>query len=151
MSNFATGVTVLTTRTADGVMHGMTANAVTSVSLDPPLVLVCVDRGARTHRYIEESRAFALNILSEDQRHLSERFARRDAEGPSLWVGLSLRPGATGSPVILDTIAYVDCRLFAAYPGGDHTIFVGEVVDLGVLSDKPPLLFFRSGYTGVAT
>jgi len=150
LGHFATGVTILTTRAPDGSIHGMTANAITSVSLDPPLVLACVDRRGRTHGYIAESRIFALSMLGEDQHPLSERFARRSPADGELWAEVPYRTAVTGAPILAEAIAYVDCRLFATYPGGDHSIFVGEVLDLGVLTGRPPLIFFRGRYERLA-
>jgi flavin reductase (DIM6/NTAB) family NADH-FMN oxidoreductase RutF len=145
MGNFATGVTVLTTALGDEV-HGMTANAVCSVSLDPLLVLVCVEKTTRTHPVLSKSGVFALNVLSEEQEHLSRLFADDSVDAARRLAGLSYRSGATGAPILADCLAYVDCRVVETYPGGDHTIFVGSVEDLGAMREGRPLVFFRGGY-----
>ncbi len=149
MSNFATGVTVVTTRTPEGV-YGMTANAVSSVSLEPLLVLVCVDRKASAHRYIQGSKVFAVNILSEFQKHLSMVFAQKEGAPERSFTGIEYETALTGSPVIPGCLAYLDCVVVAEYPGGDHTIFLGEVKAAEVRDNvSPPLLFFRSQYVGL--
>jgi len=145
MGHFATGVTILTT-TLDEELHGMTANALCSVSLDPLLVLVCVNKQARTHAVLAESGVFALNVLTEEQEHLSRLFTDDAVDAAHSLTGLSCRRGATGAPILADCLAFVECRVVAAYPGGDHTIFVGAVEDAGVLREGQPLIFFRGAY-----
>src|SRR5689334_20113092 len=121
MGHFATGVTVVTAY-QNGDIYGMTANAVTSLSLNPPLILVAVDKSAAMHASLTQSRCFAVNILTEDQEHLSRRFAMR---GPKEVNDLTWIKAASGAPVLADTLAWVDCRLYEVLPGGDHDIFVG--------------------------
>jgi len=145
MGHFATGVTVLTTALGED-LHGMTANAVCSVSLDPLLVLVCVNKQARTHAVLSESGVFAVNVLAEEQEHLSRLFADDAVDAAHSLTGLSYRRGVTGAPILADCLAYVECRVVAAYPGGDHTIFMGAVEDAGVLREGRPLIFFRGAY-----
>ncbi len=146
MGRFATGVTVVTTRLGNEV-HGMTANAVTSVSLEPPLVLVCVDKTADTHDILARAGVFALNILSRGQASVSEHFARKETEGAHRLDGFAHRPAMTGAPILDGCLAYLDCRVTAQHPGGDHTVFVGEVVEAGQLADGAPLIFYRGRYT----
>ncbi|WP_165251320.1 flavin reductase family protein [Paludisphaera soli] len=141
MGRFATGVTVVTTGGSMG-LHGLTANAVTSLSLDPPLILVAVDRRSQTLEFIKANRCFAVNILRLDQEEISQRFAR---PGPKDFLGLDLTTDATDAPIIAGCLAYVDCRLHDVLPGGDHEIFVGEVVG-GAAHDGEPLLYFAGGY-----
>jgi len=148
MGQFATGVTVVTTRLGDEV-HGLTANAVCSVSLEPLLVLVCVDHAADTHALLEESGVFAVNILSHDQEDLSRLFAGPTEEKAGRLEALGYRTAVTGAPIIDGCLAYLDCRVVAAYPGGDHTIFVGQVEEAEIGEDASPLLFFRGHYTTV--
>jgi flavin reductase (DIM6/NTAB) family NADH-FMN oxidoreductase RutF len=145
MGNFATGVTILTTAVGEET-HGMTANALCSVSLDPLLVLVCVNKQARSHDALSRSGVFALNVLAEEQEHLSRLFAYSAVETEHSLAGISCRRGVTGAPILVDSLAYVDCRVTATYPGGDHTIFVGSVEDAAVLRVGRPLLFFRGAY-----
>lgn len=138
---FATGITVVTTRRGDG-FHGMTANAVTSLSLDPPLVLVAVDRKAQMHAALHEGKCFALSILHEGQEALSRRFA---ASGPKEFGDLNLTSAATGAPILADALAWVDCHLDQVVPGGDHDIFIGKIV-AGDFREGKPLLYFAGKY-----
>jgi flavin reductase (DIM6/NTAB) family NADH-FMN oxidoreductase RutF len=145
MGHFATGVTILTTALGDE-LHAMTANALCSVSLDPLLVLVCVNKQARTHAMLSASGVFTLNVLAEEQEQLSRLFADEAADAGRILNGLSHCRGVTGAPILADCLAYVECRVVATYPGGDHTIFLGAVEDASVLREGQPLIFFRSGY-----
>lgn len=144
---FATGVTVVTTAYED-ILHGMTANAVASVSLDPLLVLVCVDRRAGMHDLMARSGVFAVTVLAHDQEELSRYFAspRRPA-GTDQFSGVPWAPGpATTSPVLTDGLGYVDCRVTQVHDGGDHSIFLGEVLELGRLDGSEPLVWFAGSY-----
>ena len=145
LGRFATGVTVVTTR-GEGASHGMTANAVASLSLDPPLVLVAVDRGAQMHAQLTACRCFVVNVLSEEQEQLSRRFATR---GPKEFGDLNVTVGETGAPILADSLAWVDCRLTDVLSGGDHDIFVGQIV-AGDARDGRPLLFFAGKYGRLA-
>ncbi len=149
MGQFATGVTVVTTRLGDE-LHGMTANAVTSVSLEPLLVLVCIDKAADTHDILSQAGVFALSILSLDQEALSNHFAKKETEGAHRLNGLPLRFAATGCPILEGCLAYLDCRVVAQYPGGDHTVFVGEVLEAEELAEAGPLIFFQGRYAELA-
>ncbi len=145
MGMFATGVTVVTT--SDGTNHnGLTANAVTSLSLDPPLVIVAVDRRAQSHKSISDNRCFAVNILAGDQQPLSDRFAK---SGPKDFSDLDFKKDATGSPILGGTLGYADCRVTHILPGGDHDIFVGEIV-AGEAGTGLPLLYFQGKYRQIA-
>jgi flavin reductase (DIM6/NTAB) family NADH-FMN oxidoreductase RutF len=143
LGHFATGVTVVAARAEDGPARGLTANAIASVSLDPPLVLACVEHTADTHAVIVESEAFAISVLGEDQEALARRFAGYDSAAK--FDGVAHRTEVTGAPVLDDALAWIDCRLWASYDGGDHTIFVGEVVG-GDAHEGRPLVYFRGGY-----
>jgi flavin reductase (DIM6/NTAB) family NADH-FMN oxidoreductase RutF len=142
MSRFASGVTVVTTRRGDE-RFGLTASSFVSVSVDPPLVLVCVARTASAHSVIEESRVFAVNILGVHQLDAGLRFAGLKPEITDRFEGLTWASGATGSPLLVDAIASLDCRLHASHPGGDHTIFVGEVVHAVLPRNEAPLLYHQ--------
>ena len=146
LSRFATGVCVMTA-VADGAPHGMTASSVTSVSLDPPLVLVCVDRSAVMAELVEVAGAFALTVLAADQRTLADRFAdpKRPA-GQAQFTDVATVTATTGAPVLEGGTGWVDARVWAIYGGGDHLIVVGEVVDLGEGSSLAPLLHHRGSY-----
>jgi flavin reductase len=145
---FATGVTVVTT-VHDDVLHGMTANAFASVSLEPPLVLVCVDKSSGMHELLPRSRCFAVTVLGEGQEELSLFFASsRRPQGRGQFAEVDWRPApVTGSPVLDGGIAFVDCRVVEVHEGGDHSIFLAEVLDLGVPApEAQPLLYFGGAY-----
>ncbi len=148
LGHFATGVTVVAAQVRGGPPRGLTANAITSVSLDPQLVLVCVEHSADTHDVIVASEAFAISVLRQDQEAVARRFAGYDADAK--FEGVAYGSAGTGSPILEDALAWIDCRLWARYDGGDHTIFVGEVV-AGETGDGPPLLYYRGGYGRLGT
>ncbi len=143
MGAFATGVTIITVD-LEGEVHGMTANAFTSVSLDPMLVLVCVDHSTRTHAHLHAKKRFGINVLCEDQRAISEYYARpeRTHEHAEAEAGARFERTPHGTPVLEGALVYLECRLQSAQEAGDHTIFIGEVEDV-VLREGEPLLFFR--------
>lgn len=148
MGRFASGVTVVTT--CEGSRRlGITVNAFTSVSLDPPLVLVCIDRSSRLHDVLLRTGIFAVNFLSEDQANISTCFASRGKERYENFCGVSSHREATGAPVFDESLGFVDCRIADVYPGGDHTIVVGRVEALAA-GDGDPLLYFRSHYLNLA-
>ncbi len=140
MAQFASGVTVVTTRYG-GVPVGVTASSFTSLSLDPPLVLVCLAKRLFTHKAIAESGVFAVNVLGAHQVELGMRFAGMRPEIKDRFADLHTTTAVTGSPLLPDTLAWVDCTVWAMYDGGDHTIFVGEVQDLAVSDLDRPLLY----------
>jgi flavin reductase (DIM6/NTAB) family NADH-FMN oxidoreductase RutF len=143
---FATGVTVITTRGAEHP-YGMTANAFSSVSLEPPLVLVCVRDGTEGSESLQRNGVFAVNVLSAAQEELSRYFASHDRpRGWETFEGVPHRSVETGSPVLDGIAAYFDCRLVAAHPAGDHIIFIGEVLALGADAAMQPLLFHHGRY-----
>ena len=148
LGRFATGVTVLTTRAAgNGGPVGMTASSVASVSLDPPLVLVSVDKSNDMHGAMEHATHFVLNILSAEQEALSRRFA--SADPADRFRGVSYRENERGIAVLEGVVAHIECEKRSAVPGGDHTVFLGLVVG-GVATDKRPLLYYRGGYAGLS-
>jgi flavin reductase (DIM6/NTAB) family NADH-FMN oxidoreductase RutF len=142
MGHFATGVTIITTLNKAGQIHGLTANAFTSVSLEPPLLLISVDKKAESWPAFEESRVFTVNILAEDQEGLSRKFA---VSGGNKFEGVAYRVGANGAPILEGALAFIECTLYAAYEGGDHSIYLGEIQQAEIREGKP-LLFFRGGY-----
>ncbi len=144
VGRFAAGVTVVTTRSALG-LRGITASSFSFVSLAPPLVLVCIVATSSFAPTIAESNAFAVNVLPEDDEFLADRFANRAPLVNAAFGGLPHRTAITGAPLIRDAVAWFDCRLHATYPGGDHQIFVGEVVACGE-NEGEPLLVYRSRY-----
>jgi flavin reductase (DIM6/NTAB) family NADH-FMN oxidoreductase RutF len=146
MGNFATGVTIISVD-VNGQAHGMTANAVTSVSLDPVLVLVCVGQSARTHAHLHARKRFGINVLAESQRGLSEYYARvplGDVQAEEE-AGADFDRTKAGTPVLRGALAYLECKLKSAQDAGDHTIFIAEVEEV-VVRDGEPLLFFKGKY-----
>lgn len=142
MSHFASGVTVVTTE-HEGRRYGMTVASFASLSLRPPLVLVCIEKGTTSHDVFSQRGAFAVNILRSGQADVSNRFASRVEDR---FAGVATTAGtATGLPLIEGALASIECELRDQLPGGDHTIFVGEVVALSV-GEGQPLVYFRSGY-----
>ena len=147
MSRWATGVSVVTVR--DGATDaGLTVNAFLSVSLSPPSVLVSLQDDVDTLPFLERSRAFAVNILAADQRAVSERFARTVPPAEK-FRDLPFHRGTTGAALIDGTLGAIECRLLAVTPAFDHRLALGEVVELEVGHDGPPLLFYRSGYAAL--
>ncbi|HKD68318.1 MAG TPA: flavin reductase family protein [Candidatus Binataceae bacterium] len=142
MGHFATGVTVITTFSKAGKLHGLTANAVSSLSLDPPLLVICVDKKAESYPSFEESGVFTVNILADDQEDISRRFA---VSGGEKFEGVAYRRGANGAPILSGSLAHLECKLHATYEGGDHTIYLGLIEEAETREAKP-LLFFRGGY-----
>jgi flavin reductase (DIM6/NTAB) family NADH-FMN oxidoreductase RutF len=143
---FATGVTVITVD-HEGAVHGMTANAFCSVSLDPPLVLVCVDRRARTHTHLHAKKRFGVNVLSQNQETISEYYARpaQDHQHAEREAGARFDRTAHGTPVLHGALAYLECHLHSAQDAGDHTIFIAEVEEV-LVREGDPLLYYRSQY-----
>ena len=148
MGYFATGVTVVTSVGADGKPVGTTANAVTSLSLEPPLVLVCFDRKSTTLTAVQGHGAFAVNVLGHRQRHLSANFAKRGLS--AVWDGITHQRGPTGSPRLADVIAVIECTVEHAFPGGDHEIIIGRVRHVDTNGEgATPLLFWRGTYASL--
>ena len=143
LSRFASGVTVVTTRDGGGQLHGITVSAFCSVSLEPPLILICIDRGAYAHGAFGESGVFAVNVLTEEQESLSRLFASRE---PDKFAHAAHRLGLDGVPVLSGTLATLECHVRHTYEGGDHTIFVGEVLAAEVREGRP-LAYYRGGYS----
>ncbi|SDI99027.1 flavin reductase family protein [Alteribacillus bidgolensis] len=143
MGKFATGVTVITTE-VDGEVHGMTANAFMSVSLDPKLVLISVGDKARMHDLIKRADKFAVNILSEEQKEMSMIFAGQIKEERNVAF-----EDFEGTPIIKDSIVNLACNVYDAHEAGDHTLFVGEVLNLNV-QDGEPLAFFEGKYKEIS-
>jgi 3-hydroxy-9,10-secoandrosta-1,3,5(10)-triene-9,17-dione monooxygenase reductase component len=143
LGHFATGVTIITAMDHDEPV-GMAANSFTSLSLDPPLILFCVAHTSSTWPRIESAGMFAVNILGEEHEELSNLFAKKGADRVS---ATPWRVGVSGAPVLEEAIAYLDCQFEAEYPGGDHKIVVGRVLDLDMREGARPLLFYQGGYT----
>jgi flavin reductase (DIM6/NTAB) family NADH-FMN oxidoreductase RutF len=143
---FATGVTVITTRGADQ-LHGTTANTFSSVSLDPPLVLVCLTSGTEARRVISAGGFFAVNVLCAEQEALSRYFAARDRpRGPDAFRDVPHRSGVTGAPLIEGAAAQLECRVHAEHEAADQVIFIGEVLAVASDHEAEPLIFHGGGY-----
>jgi flavin reductase (DIM6/NTAB) family NADH-FMN oxidoreductase RutF len=146
MGHFATGVTIITTCGSDGTPYGLTANAFTSLSLDPPLCLVCVDRKAESFAHFYDSKVFTVNVLSREQEDLSNRFAK---SGGDKFTGVATVPGHHGAPLIAGALAHLECRITDTVEAGDHVIHVGGIEHVDI-SGGEPLLFFQGRYRTLA-
>jgi len=144
MSHFATGVTVVS-MLADNKPYGLTVNSFTSVSLKPMLILFCIKKGNISHERVMKTNHYCINILAEDQEHISRRFADPKLED-SRFEGIQYEFDEYGCPRIKGCIAYITCKKYTQYDGGDHTIFLCEVLKLDKSEDKPPLIFFKRNY-----
>ena len=142
MGSFASGVTIVTTLDETGEPRGFTASGMSSLSLNPRLLLVCVNTTSATLAAIQARGGFVVNILTDAQRELAQRFASR-LEGK--FAGVAWQPGSTGDPVLTGALAHAECRIYRIYEGGDHVIILGEVV-AAAAGDAVPLLYFRGRY-----
>jgi flavin reductase (DIM6/NTAB) family NADH-FMN oxidoreductase RutF len=142
LGRFASGVTVVTTKDAKGNPHGITVSAFCSVSLEPPLILVCIEKAAGSHHAFKENEFFAVNILRESQQHYSDQFASYLSDK---FAGIEFYENGDGVPILKDTLANLECRLVNAHDNGDHTIFVGQV-EKSHVSDGYPLIYFHENY-----
>ncbi len=144
MGSFATGVTIATAALPDGTKAGVTVNSFTSVSLSPPLVMFCLDKRALSYQVFHKAKGYAINVLSAEQEHISRAFAV-PGQGPERWSHGTYSVGESGSPLLDDTLATIDCSLYAQHDAGDHVILVGQVLTLSRREGKP-LLYWNSGY-----
>jgi len=142
---FATGVTIASVLDASRAPHGLTVSSFTSVSLDPPLVLICLGHAVSVIEHFRAAKYFGINVLTEEQRELSDRFARK---GQDRFDGLKWRPGETGVPLLPGVLAAVECRTHQRIASGDHDIFVGEMVKVHV-HEGDPLIYYASRYRGL--
>jgi flavin reductase (DIM6/NTAB) family NADH-FMN oxidoreductase RutF len=141
LGHFASGVTVVTT-SHEQRPYGITVSSFCSLSLDPRLVLICIDHVVSSHAALEHAGVFAVNILADDGERLSRHFATRE---PDKFQGIAYHGGLTGVPLLDDALATLECRIVQQVPGGDHTIFIGEVLSASTRQGKP-LIYYRSGY-----
>lgn len=150
MAHFATGVTVVAARHGP-LLAGMTANAIATISIDPPLLMASIARKAETHGAIIGSHAFAASVLADDQQDLADCFAQpTTASKLTRFCDAAWHEAETGSPILEGALAYFDCRLTERHDGGDHTIFLGEIVAAGFREDAAPLLWYGSDYRRLA-
>jgi flavin reductase (DIM6/NTAB) family NADH-FMN oxidoreductase RutF len=143
LGHWVSGVAVVATVKSDGKLCGLTANAVASVSLNPPLILVCIARDADTHECISSAGFFSVNMLDGSNERIARRFSAWEVD--KKFDGLAFHTETTGAPILDEALAWLDCRVHAAHDAGDHTIFVGEVV-AGDAREGTPLLYYRGGY-----
>ena len=139
---FATGITIATVVDTEGAPHGLTVNSFTSVSLQPPLVLVCIAHAAFTLERFRTAKYFGINILASDQRDLSDHFARK---GHDRFATIEWTPGETGVPMLPGALATMECEVYSTVRAGDHDIFIGQVMRIE-MQEKRPLLYWSSGY-----
>jgi flavin reductase (DIM6/NTAB) family NADH-FMN oxidoreductase RutF len=150
MGRFATGVSVVAARHGP-LLSGMTANAIASISVDPPLLLASIATKAETHTAVIGSHAFAVSVLADDQRDLADCFAQpTTAVKLTRFCGAAWHEAETGSPILEGALAYFDCRLVERHAGGDHTMFLGEIVAAGYREDAEPLVWYASAYRRLA-
>ncbi len=142
LGRFASGVTIITTKDAAGNLHGITVSAFCSVSLDPPLILICIDKYTGSHHAFEENEFFAVNILREDQQHFSDQFA---SPLPDKFKDIEFYENQNGVPVLKDALANLECRRVNAHDNGDHTIYVGAI-ERATVTDGEPLVYFHGTY-----
>ena len=146
-ARYATGITISTAIASDGTPHGFTANSFTSVSLEPPLVLICIDRKANIIDLFRTAKYFGINVLEASQQELSNRFAGR---GQDRFESVNWNPGSHGVPLLEGALAHFECRLENVIEAGDHDIFIGEVLR-SEFSDGDPLLYFKSRYGEISS
>lgn len=142
LGRFSSGVTVVTTKDKSGHLHGITVSAFSSVSLEPPLILVCIDKRASSHRAFEESEFFNVNILDDAQQHFSDHFASHLS---NKFKNIEYFEDKNGLPFLKGALAHLECRLVSSCEGGDHTIFVGEI-QAAAVRDGKPLIYFQGNY-----
>lgn len=145
LSKFASGVTVVTTKDVEDKPYGITVSAFCSVSLEPPLILVCIEKTTGSHDALEESGVFVVNVLSENQMDYSNQFASQIEDK---FNGIELDEGIEGVPVLKDTLATLECKLTETCEGGDHTIFIGQIEKATIKQGKP-LIYFHGNYRSV--
>ncbi len=142
LGRFASGVTVVTTKDPDGRLHGITVSAFCSVSLEPPLILVCIEKNTGSHYAFEQSNSFVVNILREDQQYISDRFASYLSDK---FAETKYHLGIDDLPVLEDVLANLECRLVNSHASGDHTIYVGEI-ERATLNNGKPLVYWHGNY-----
>lgn len=145
MRQWATGVTIVTSLAGDA-RSGMTVSSFTSVSLEPPTVLVCLNRDTRTHAHVAQSGVYGISLLAADQEALSNRFAGLEPAIEDRFEGVPTRTAQTGVPLLVGALAWLDCRVIQSIDTSTHTIYIGEVVDVQVHSEGEPLIYHNRRY-----
>lgn len=149
MRRFPQGVTIVTTQSGDGPL-GITVASFTSISLNPPLILVSIAKGTYYHDLFLNSKSFAVNILASDQGDISERFAGKVPQGEDRFRGVKFHPGSSGSPLIENALSWIECRNWKPIDAGDHTIMLGEVTSCAAEKESAPLLYINRQYATIA-
>jgi flavin reductase (DIM6/NTAB) family NADH-FMN oxidoreductase RutF len=149
MRQWASGVTLVTAHDGRGP-HGMTVSSFTSLSLDPPLVMISLEQGSRTHQMVRQGGCFAVVMLRADQQDLAERFSGGVADGDARFNGIPFRRSAGGAPIPDQRLAYLDCRVVDSHSAGTHTIFIGQVTGGEAADSGAPLLYYNRGYRRLA-
>ncbi|MBI5894190.1 MAG: flavin reductase family protein [Deltaproteobacteria bacterium] len=147
MSKLTHGVYIITTKAKDKI-NGMTAAWVSKVSFDPPLVMVAVGLGRYSHELMKEGKVFAVNVLDEKQIDIGKHFGTKSGRTVDKFKNIQHTTKVTGAPILKDALAYLDCKLVSTYEAGDHTLFIGEVVDADVLREGKPQVFKHEDYFG---
>ena len=142
LGNFASGVTVVTTKDANDNLHGLTVSAFSSVSMNPPLILICIQKSTPSHYAFEESKVFVVNILSDSQKEISNQFAFKHEDK---FAGINYNLSENGLPVLEDCLVNLECSLKHSYDGGDHTIFVGHIEN-AIINEGNPLVYWKGDY-----
>jgi len=145
MRQWATGVTIVSSL-HEGVRHGMTVSSFTSISLEPPLVLVSLSKEARTHDLVQHSGVFGITLLNQAQEQISDRFAGRTSEDQDRFAGLETFTLNTGAPFLRDGLSFLDCRVISVQEVGDHSLFIGQVIGLQVGPNGAPLIYYDRSY-----
>ncbi len=145
LRQWATGVTVVSAQ-FQGRKHGMTVSSFTSLSLEPPLVLVSLEQSTHTHQLVQQAGHFGVTILGQSQRQISERFAGRLTESGDRFQGLETFTLVSGAPLLVQGLTWFDCRVVATYPAGTHTVFIGEVLAVRDEAKEPPLIYYNRDY-----
>ena len=149
MRNWVSGVTVVSTK-LDSIIHGMTVSALISVSLEPPVMMVSLQKSTRTSDLILESSIFGISLLNEDQKEISDRFASYQTEDYNRFDGVDIYELTTGSPLIRNSIAGFDCEVIRTVDFETHVLFFGKVVDLKIGNEKHPLVYYDQGYNKIS-
>ncbi len=145
LGSFASGVSVVTTKDAAGKLHGITVSAFSSVSMNPPLILVCISKATGSYRSFEESNTFVVNVLHESQKNVSNNFA---SHADDKFAGQNYELNEQGLPILADCLVNLECTLKHSYDGGDHTIFVGKI-EKATIQDGKPLVYFHGNYRNI--
>jgi len=148
MRTYPQGVTIVTTKAGDRP-YGMTVSSFTSVSLDPPLVLISIGRASHMVYPIQRAEGFAVNSLAEDQAHVADEFAKRREDPWAVFEKFSFRHGELGYPILTDATGFLECRLYRTYEAGDHLLYLGLVAAVGVFDGRGPLVYRNRRYTGL--